>query len=64
MRILHQFEKALLKLRNIKYSIRSRFSRLISIVLAGISENWEDFLSLTKATSLRVSPKVTKQNEN
>ena len=52
-----EHDKALLKLCNIKYAVRSQFSL---ITLTGISEAWEAFLSLSKATSLRVSSKVTK----
>ena len=50
-----------LKLCNIKYAIRSRFSL---ITLRRISGAWEAFLSLSKATYLRVSSKVTKLKLN
>ena len=56
-----ELDKALLKLYNIKHAIRSRF---YLITLTGIFEAWEAFLSLSKATSLRVSSKVTKWKLN
>ena len=56
-----ELDKALLKPCNIKYAIRSRSSL---IILTGISEAWEAFLSLSKATSLRVCSKVTKWKLN
>ena len=50
-----ELEKALLQLCNIKYAIRFQFS----LIILTISEALDAFLSLSKATSLRVYSKVT-----
>ena len=54
------YDKAILKLCNIKYVIRYILFSLI--ILTGISEVWKAFLSLSKVTSLRISSKVTNGN--
>ena len=50
-----ELDKALLQLCNIKYAIRYQFS----LIILTISEASDAFLSLSKATSLRVYSKVS-----